>query len=156
MSRGQHVRTHHLVTHRWEPGRIVEKCQQPRSYKVESATGSVLRRNWRNIRETADKHVFLSTDDDRQRHFREPAADDEEHEQSSSSPRPTTVEPPTRSLTAEPVELRVTPGSVEPVQEPVDSPIRKGSVKLVRFYVEQKGYHTRSGRLSKTPHRSDV
>ena len=152
LSRGQHVRTRHPVTHRWEPGRIVEKCLQPRSYKVESASGSVLRGNRRDIRETAEKHVFLSNDDDRQRNFRETAADDDEHEQSCSSPRPTTVEPPTRSLTAEPVEPLVTPASVEPVQEPVGSPIRKDSVKRVRFEVEQNGYHTRSGRLSKPPH----
>ena len=71
--------------------------------------------------------MFLSTN------FRETAADDDEHEQSSSTPRPTTVEPPTRSLTAEPVEPLVTPGSVEPVQEHVGSSIRKGSVKRVRF-----------------------
>ena len=117
------------------PGRSVEKCLQPRSYKVESASGSVLRRNRRDIRETA--------------------ADDDEHEQPSSTPRPTTVEPPTGSLTAEPVEPLVT-RSVEPVQEPVGSPIRKDSVKRVRFQVEQKGYHTRSGRLSKPPHRGNV
>ena len=95
-------------------GRIVEKCQQSRSYQVESASGSALRRNGCDIRETAEKHVFLSTDDDRQRNFRETAAD--EHTQSSSSPRPITVEPPYRYLTAEPVDPPVTPASVEPVQ----------------------------------------
>ena len=112
LSRGQHVRSRHPVTQRWEPGCIVEKCQQPRSYKVESASGSVLRRNHCDIRETAEKHVVLSTDDDRQRNFRETAADDDEHAKSSSSPRPTTVEPPTRYLTAEPVEPSVTHASV--------------------------------------------
>ena len=66
LSRGQHVRTRHPVTQRWELGRIAEKCQQPRSYKVESASGSVLQRNLRDIRE---KHVFLNTDDDRQRNY---------------------------------------------------------------------------------------
>ena len=156
LSHGQHVRTRHPVTHRWEPGRIVEKCLQPRSYKVESARGSVLRRNRRDIRETAEKHVFLSNDDDRQRNFRDTAAVDDEHGQPSSYPRPTTVEPPTGSLTAEPVEPPVTPASVEPVQQPVGSPIRKDPVRRVRFQVEQKGYHTRSGRLSKLPHRSDA
>ena len=80
LSRGEHVRTRHPVTHIWEPGRIVEQCQQPRSYKVESASGSVLRRNRRDIRETAEKQGFLSSDDDRQRNFRETAADDDEHE----------------------------------------------------------------------------
>ena len=84
-------------------------------------------RNRRDIRETADKHVFRSTDDDRQRNFRETAADDDEHEQSSANPRPATVEPPSRSLTAEPVEPLVTHAYVEPVQEPVGSPIRKDS-----------------------------
>ena len=69
--------------------------------------------------------MFLSTDADRQRNFRETAADDDEHAQSSSIPRPTTVEPPTRYLTAEPEEPLVTPA--EPVQEPVVSPIRKDS-----------------------------
>ena len=97
-------------------GRIVEQCQQPRSYQVESASGIVLRRNRRDIRETAEKHVFLSSDDDRQRNSREAAADDDEHEQPSSSQRPATVEPPTRSVTAEPVEPLVTPAPVEPVQ----------------------------------------
>ena len=121
LSRGQHVRTrHHPLTHRWEHVRIVEKCLRPRSYKVESASGSVLRRNRHAIRETAERHVFLSNDDDRQRNFRETAADDDEHEQPSSSLRPTTVEPPTGS-----VEPLVTPASVEPVQQPVGSPIRK-------------------------------
>ena len=100
--------------------------------------------------------MFVSTDDDRQRNFRETAADDDEHEPSISSPRLTTVEPPTRSLTVEPVESLVTPARVEPVQEPVGSPIRKDSVKRVRFQVERKGYHTRSGRLNKPIHRSDV
>ena len=89
VSRGQHVRTRHPVTQRWEPGRIVDKCQHPRSYKVEWAIGSVLRRNRPGIRETAEKHVFLSTDDDRQRNFRETAADDDEHAHSSTSPRST-------------------------------------------------------------------
>ena len=59
-SLGDHVRTRHPVTHRFEPGRIAEKCLQPLSYKVESSSGSVLRRNRRDIRETAEKHVFLS------------------------------------------------------------------------------------------------
>ena len=59
--------------------------------------------------------MFLSTDDDRKRNFRVTAADGDEHAQSSSSPRPTAVEPPTRYLTAEPVEPHVTPASVEPV-----------------------------------------
>ena len=36
------------------------------------------------------------------------------------------------------------------------SPIRKDYIKRVRFQVEQKGYHTRSGCLSKPPHWSDV
>ena len=116
LSRGEHVRTRHPVTHRWEPGRIVEQCQQPRSYQVESASGSVLRRNRRDTRETSERHVFLSTDDDRQRNFRETAADHDDHELPSSSQRRATVEPPTRSLTAEPVEPLVTPASVEPVQ----------------------------------------
>ena len=40
--------------------RIVEKCQQPRSYKVESASGSVVRVIRRDIHETAEKHVFLT------------------------------------------------------------------------------------------------
>ena len=87
--------------------------------------------NRRDIRETAEKHVFLSTDDDPQSNFREMAADDDEHEKSRSSPRLTTVEPPTRSLTAEPVEPLVTPASVEPVQESVGSPLRKDYVKRV-------------------------
>ena len=156
LSRGEHVRTRHPVTHSWEPGRIVEQCQQPRSYQVESASGSVLRRNRRDIRETDERHVFLSSDDDRQRNSREAAADDDEHEQPSSSQRPATVEPPTRSVTAEPVEPLVTPTPVEPVQEPVGSPVRKDYGKRVRFEVAHKGYHTRSGRLSKPPHRSDV
>ena len=95
--------------------------------------------------------MFLSNDDDRQRNFRETAADDVEHEQPSSSPRPTTVEPPTGS-----VEPIVTPASVAPVQQPVGSPTHKYSVKRLRFQVEQKGYPTRSGFLSKPPHRSDV
>ena len=73
LSRGEHVRTRHPVTHRWEMGRIVEQYQQPRSYQVESASGSVLRRNQRDIRETDEKHVFLSSDDDRQRNSREAA-----------------------------------------------------------------------------------
>ena len=68
--------------------------------------------------------MFLSTDDDRQRNFHDTAADDGEHAQSSSSLRPTTVEPLTRSLTAEPVEPPVTLASVEPVQGPVGLPIR--------------------------------
>ena len=80
LSRGEHVLTRDPVTHRWEPGRIVEQCQQPRSYQVESASRSVLRRNRREIRETDDKHVFLSSDDDRQRNSREAAADDGETE----------------------------------------------------------------------------
>ena len=66
------------------------------------------------------------------------------------------IKPPTRSVTAEPVEPLVTPAPVEPVQEPVGSPVRKDSGKRVRFEVAHKGYHTRSGRLSKPPHRSDV
>ena len=97
--------------------------------------------------------MFLSSDDDWQRNSREAAADDDEHEQPSSSPRRATVESPTRSLTVEPVEPIVTPASVEPVH---GSPVRKDSGKRVRFQVAHKGYHTRSGRLSKPPHRSDV
>ena len=100
--------------------------------------------------------MFLSNDDDRQRNYRETAADNDEHENPSSSPRPATVEPPARSFTAEPVDPLVTPPSLEPVQEPVGSHIRKDSVNRVRFQVEQKGHHTRSGRLSKPSHRSDV
>ena len=54
------------------------------------------------------------------------------------------------------VEPLVTPTSVEPVQEPVGSAVRKDSGKRVRFEVAHKGYHTRSGRLIKPPHRNDV
>ena len=89
LSRGEHVRTPHPVTHRWEPGRIVEQCQQPRSYQVESASGSVLRRNRRDIRETDEKHVFLSSDDDRQRNSRDAAADYDELEPTTSHCRAT-------------------------------------------------------------------
>ena len=34
ISIGEHVHTRHPVTHIWEPGRIAEKCLQPRSYSV--------------------------------------------------------------------------------------------------------------------------
>ena len=64
--RGQHVRTRNPITHRWEPGRIAEKCSQPRSYRVESPSGKVLQKNRRDIRETVEKHVFLNPDDEPQ------------------------------------------------------------------------------------------
>ncbi len=60
LSLGQHVRTRHPITHMWEPGRIAEKCLQPRSYRVESPSGRILQKNRRDIRETAEKH-YMST-----------------------------------------------------------------------------------------------
>ena len=60
LSRGQHVRARHPITHRWEPGRIAEKCLEPRSYSVESPSGRILQKNRRDIRETAEKH-YMST-----------------------------------------------------------------------------------------------
>ena len=112
LSRGHHVRTRHPITHRWEAGRIVEKCLQPRSYRVESPSGRILQKNRRYIRETAEKHVFLNPDDDPQRDTREVAA---------NRPRPITVEPhanSSESSTAEPVEPPVvTPASVDPAEE---------------------------------------
>ena len=55
----------------------------------------------RDIHETTEKHVFLSTDDDRQRNFRETAADDDEHAQSRSSPENLYLQRvPTRSLSS--------------------------------------------------------
>ena len=56
---------------------VLLKMRATTFVQVESASGSVLRRNRRDIRETTEKHVFLSTDDDRQRNFRETAADDD-------------------------------------------------------------------------------
>ena len=53
LSRGLHVRTRHPITHRLEPGRIAEKCLQPRSYRVESPSGRILQKNRCDIRETA-------------------------------------------------------------------------------------------------------
>ena len=58
---------------------------------------------------------------------------------SMNNPAQARDEPPTRSLSAQPVEPLVTPVSVEPVQEPVGSPIRKDSGKRVQFQVAQKG-----------------
>ena len=143
---GQHVRTRNPITHRWEPGRIAEKCSQPRSYRVESPSGRVLQKNRRDIRETVEKHVFLNPDDEPQRDTRETAA---------NGPRPITVEPhanSSESSTAEPVEPPVvTPASVEPAEELACSPSRRISDKRVRFQPEQKRYYTRSGRLSKPP-----
>ena len=52
-----------------------------------------------------EESIWQSIEDSmKKKNFRETAADDDEHEYSSSSPRPTTVEPPTRSFTAELVE----------------------------------------------------
>ena len=64
LSRGQIVRTRHPDTHRWEPARIVNACQQPRSSDVESTSGRILRRNRRDIRETTEQHLLLHADDD--------------------------------------------------------------------------------------------
>ena len=64
LSRGQIVRTRHPDTHRWEPARIVNPCQQPRSYGVESTRGRILRRNRRDILETTEQHLLLHADDD--------------------------------------------------------------------------------------------
>ena len=142
LSRGQHVRTRHPITHWWEPGRIAEKCLQPRSYRVESPSGRILQKNWRDICETAEKHVFLNPDDDTR-------------EIATNSPKPITVEPyanSSESSTAEPVEPPVvTPASVEPAEELSGSPSRRISDKRVRFKPEQMSYYTRSGRLSKPP-----
>ena len=146
LSRGQHVRTHHPIIHRWELGRIAEKFLQPRSYRVESLSGRILQKNRRDIRETAEKHVFFNPDDDPQRDTRETAA---------NGPRPITVEPHANSSyssTAEPVEPPVvTPASVEPAEELAGSPSRRISGKRVRCQPEQKSYYTRSGRLIKPP-----
>ena len=126
LSRGQHVHTRHPITHRWVPGHIAEKCSQPCSYRVESPSGRILQKNRRDIRETAEKHVFLM--------------------------RPMTVEPHanrSESSTAEPPV--VIPASVEPAKELAGSPSRRISDKRVRFQPEQKRYYTRPGRLSKPP-----
>ena len=118
-SRGQHVRTCHPVTHRWEPGRIVENCLQPRSHGVESASRKVLQKNRHDVRETAEKYTFLNLDDDRQRDTRVTAA---------NGPKPITIEPNANrsgSLTAEPVEPPVvTSASAEPVEELAGFPRR--------------------------------
>ena len=126
LSRGQHFRTRHPITHRWEPGRIADKCLQPRSYRVESPSGRILQKNRRDIRETAEKHVFLNPDDDPQRDTRETAA---------NGARPITVEPhanSSESSTAEPVEPPVViRASVEPAEELAGSPSRRISVTNV-------------------------
>ena len=130
-SRGQHCRTRHTVTHRWELGRIVETCLQPRCYRVESANGRILQKNRCDIRETYEKHLFLNPDDDRQRDIRETAA---------NGPIPITVEPhanSSESSTAEPVEPPVgTPASVEPVEELAGSTNRTICDKCIRFQPE--------------------
>ena len=42
---GQNVRIHTLTSSMWLPAVVREKCQEPRSYVVETQNGRVLRRN---------------------------------------------------------------------------------------------------------------
>ena len=48
---GQNVRIQTLPSSLWSPAVVREKCQEPRSYVVETQNGRVLRRNRRHIRE---------------------------------------------------------------------------------------------------------
>lgn len=54
---GQQVRVQNQDTGRWTPATVQSKRPEPRSYEVESASGGILRRNRKLIRETGEKRV---------------------------------------------------------------------------------------------------
>lgn len=51
---GQSVRIRDEVSKQWEPAIVSSKLDTPRSYQVQTSTGSLLRRNRRSLRETGE------------------------------------------------------------------------------------------------------
>jgi len=56
---GQHVRFQDQLSSKWKDAVIKEKCQEPRSYIVETPTGRTLRRNRVNIRSLPQRQMQL-------------------------------------------------------------------------------------------------
>merc|ERR1712150_25110 len=40
-------------TNKWAPAKVIDRCQEPRSYKVETPQGGILRRNRSHLRPSA-------------------------------------------------------------------------------------------------------
>ena len=81
---GQTVHIQDKSNKKWIPGTIQDVQPEPRSYKVETETGQILRRNRRHLKETNQKRVTFETD----------VTDDSDSiKQAPTCPSPVTTQP---------------------------------------------------------------
>ena len=59
---GQAVRILNKINKTWYPGTIIDKCDEPRSYLVETPNGTRLRRNRSHLREIIIPRRLLSSE----------------------------------------------------------------------------------------------
>ena len=59
---GQNVRIQNSQSGQWEKGKIVSKCEEPRSYLVKNPEGHTLRRNRIHLRESPQPHNVIDKD----------------------------------------------------------------------------------------------
>lgn len=59
---GQHVRFQDQPSSKWKEAVVKEKCQEPRSYLIETPTGRIMRRNRVNIRNSPQQQLTENTD----------------------------------------------------------------------------------------------
>ena len=61
---GQKVTTLDYRTGRWTPATVVEKCPEPRSYRIQTPNGSVFRRNRRHMRSLMTPMIHVRFEDE--------------------------------------------------------------------------------------------
>ena len=123
---GQRVRILDKTTKTWCPGTVVEKCQEPRSYIVETPNGTRVRRNRSHLR---DMTVFRRS---------VTFADERSHDQA-----------------LEPMASDVTHTTTENIREgPIrESPTTRSSTEKTTV---DGGVRTRCGRVVRRPTRFDI
>ena len=58
---GQHVRVQDQNTKKWIPGTVKSKRPEPRSYEIQTESGSTLRRNRRHLRPAGTQQVEMGS-----------------------------------------------------------------------------------------------
>ena len=133
---GQNVRVLNNKTHLWTPARIVERCQEPRSYIVASPNGQTIRRNRAHLRELESADNNQQTADNNNATQETPIPNTPQIERTVRFANPPSPDPHTHPTTQSQIQSQ----NSNPKSPSKTSPKRTGQMRK-----------TRSGRVSRQP-----
>ena len=141
---GQSVTVQDHRTNRWMPVTIASKCDEPRSYIVESPSGSTLRRNRMHIRESPDTPTVK-----KRVTFAVPVKHVVDVPERGQLSNINNSDPNTTSDRTRPTEMSYTPEQTEPGQTTTTN--KQSTTVNIRSEQCGNAYKTRSGRVVKAP-----